>query len=245
MVVESDRLPDSLRRIAPLLDVAVADLEVRHGYFDLLRDMPVRSTGRAQSMWLNKAGAATYDRLHPIARAVAPDTRRVPERLALEWGSTVLDLGCGPANITVALARAVGERGLVIGLDVSEKMLARAVARTTEPNTGYVRADAERLPLRDESVDALSCSVVLQLVADVDAVLDHIDRVLRPGGRIALSATAAGYGLARQFTPYVGSFAGVHMFEPDELPAQLADRGFTGIRSRTTGLMQFVDARKR
>ncbi|WP_163513315.1 methyltransferase domain-containing protein [Fodinicola acaciae] len=235
----------ALHRIVPLLDVPEEELSVRDGYFDLLAGQPVRSTRRAQSMWLNDIGAGLYDMVHPVTRLIAPESRRVPERLALEWGSTVLDLGCGPANITVSLAHAVGERGLVVGLDVSEKMLARAVRRTAEPNVGYVRADAERLPLRDESVDALCSSVVLQLVENVDAVVDHIARVVRPGGRVALSATAAGYGLARRLTPHVGSFAGAHMFEPDELPSRLADRGFTGIRSRTHGMLQFVDARKR
>lgn len=235
----------ALRRIMPLLDLPADDLPVRHGYFDLIGEQPVQSTGRAQSMWLNEIGAGFYDLAHPIARAVAPENRRVPERLELEWGSTVLDLGCGPANITVRLAHAVGARGLVIGLDVSEKMLARALGRTSETNVGYVRADAEQLPLRDETVDALCSSVVLQLVENVDAVFDHIARVVRPGGRVALSATAAGYGLTRQLTPYVGSFAGVRMFEPDEMPSMLADRGFTAIRSRTRGVLQFVDAQKR
>jgi SAM-dependent methyltransferase len=236
---------DALRRIMPLLDVPEDDLHVRHGYFDLIGEQPVRSTGRAQSMWLNEIGAGFYDLVHPIARALAPENRRVPERLGLEWGSTVLDLGCGPANITVRLAHAVGERGLVIGLDVSEKMLERALGRTSETNVGYVRADAEQVPLRDETVDALCSSVVLQLVEKVDAVFDHIARVVRPGGRVALSATAAGYGLTRQITPYVGGFAGVRMFELDEMPSMLADRGFTAIRSRTHGVLQFVDAQKR
>ncbi|GAA1721567.1 methyltransferase domain-containing protein [Fodinicola feengrottensis] len=244
MAVEIDQMTGALRRIAPLLDVRSDELQIRQGYFDLLVDVPVTSTGRAQSLWLNQTGAAAYDLLHPIARAIAPDTRRVPERLDLEWGATVLDLGCGPANITVGLARAVGERGLVIGLDVSEKMLARAIARTSESNVGYVRADAERLPLRAETVDALCCSVVLQLVEDLDAVFDHIDRVLRPGGRVALAATAAGYGLSRQIAPYVGNFAGAHMFEPEEMPTLLADRGFTNIKTRTYAMLQFVDARK-
>ncbi|WP_279581053.1 methyltransferase domain-containing protein [Fodinicola feengrottensis] len=103
----------------------------------------------------------------------------------------------------------------------------------------------ERLPLRAETVDALCCSVVLQLVEDLDAVFDHIDRVLRPGGgRVALAATAAGYGLSRQIAPYVGNFAGAHMFEPEEMPTLLADRGFTNIKTRTYAMLQFVDARK-
>nr|WP_279581054.1 hypothetical protein [Fodinicola feengrottensis] len=64
----------ALRRIAPLLDVRSDELQIRQGYFDLLVDVPVTSTGRAQSLWLNQTGAAAYDLLHPIAR----DRARTP-----------------------------------------------------------------------------------------------------------------------------------------------------------------------
>lgn len=242
--MELSQAAPALQRILTLVD-AESQPRLRNGYLDFLPAASQTSHRRAQSLWHTRIGATTYDRiLHPIARVIAPYTRRVPDRLELGWGASVLDIGCGPGNLTVALAKAVGPDGLAIGLDISASMLDRAVKRSMPTNTGYLRADAERLPLREAVVDAASCALLLHLVDDVGSALDQVARVLRPGGRIALSVTTSGYGFSRSASRWLGSASGARMFEPDELPTLLAERGFVDIRSRTAGLLQSVDARR-
>ena len=71
-------------------------------------------------------------------------------------------------------------------------MLARAVRAEAGPQIGFLRADAQRLPLRDETVDAVVSIAVLQLVPDPAAALAEMARVLRPGGRLAVMVPTAG-----------------------------------------------------
>lgn len=244
LLVDLSQAAPAIRRILALADEAKQH-RLRNGYLDFLPEAFHTSRRRAQSLWHTRIGATTYDRiLHPLARVIAPYNRRVPDRLQLEWGASVLDVGCGPGNITVALAKAVGPNGLAIGLDISAPMLDRAVKRSTPTNTGYLRADAEGLPLRDAVVDAASCALLLHLVDDVDGTLIQVARVLRPGGRITLSVTTLGYGFSRRAGPWLGRAAGARMFEPEQLPTLLAEHGFVDIRSRTVGLLQSIDARK-
>jgi arsenite methyltransferase len=79
-----------------------------------------------------------------------------------------------------------------LGVDISEPMLARAVHAEAGPQIGFLRADAQRLPLRDETVDAVVSIAVLQLVPDPAAALAEMARVLRPGGRLAVMVPTAG-----------------------------------------------------
>ena len=90
-------------------------------------------------------------------------------QLPIDWlnipsGGVALDVGSGPGNVTAALARAAGPNGLAVGVDISEPMLARAVNAQAGPNVGFLRADAQQLPLRDETVDAAVSLAVLQLI---------------------------------------------------------------------------------
>ena len=107
-------------------------------------------------------------------------------------GGIALDVGCGPGSVTASLARAAGPDGLALGVDISEPMLARAVRAEAGPKIGFLRADAQRLPLRDETVDAVVSIAVLQLIPDPAAALAEMARVLRPGGRLAVMVPTAG-----------------------------------------------------
>ena len=82
--------------------------------------------------------------------------------------------------------------GSRLSVDISEPMLARAVRAEAGPQIGFLRADAQRLPLRDETVDAVVSIAVLQLVPDPAAALAEMARVLRPGGRLAVMVPTAG-----------------------------------------------------
>ena len=79
-----------------------------------------------------------------------------------------------------------------LGVDISEAMLARAVRAQTGPGIGFLRADAQRLPLRDHTVDAIVSIAVILLVPDPVTALSEMARVLRPGGRLAVMVPTAG-----------------------------------------------------
>jgi ubiquinone/menaquinone biosynthesis C-methylase UbiE len=104
-------------------------------------------------------------------------------------GGAVLDLGCGTGAFTRDLAAAVGPDGLVVGLDASPTMLARAAAETSPGNVAYMRADAGRLPFRPAAFDAVCCFAALHPFPDPSAALDEMARVLTSGGRLAVLAS--------------------------------------------------------
>ena len=115
--------------------------------------------------------------------------------LGLGPGDGVLDVACGPGNFSRDFARAVGEDGLVVGIDASRPMLERAVRETRDAgldNLCFVFADAAALPFRDASFDAVCCFAALNLFADPFRALDEMRRVLAPGGRIALFTSSHG-----------------------------------------------------
>jgi ubiquinone/menaquinone biosynthesis C-methylase UbiE len=160
----------------------------------------------------------------------------------------VLDVACGTGNFTRDFARTVGRDGLVVGIDVSETMLRRAVADTAAAGmadrAAYVRGDASELPFLDSSFDAVCCFAALNLFADPMRALDRMTAVLTPGGRIAIFTSARGRSAPlRTFESVVGRRSGMRLFERDELVAALEERGYAEIRQRITGLTQFVGGR--
>jgi demethylmenaquinone methyltransferase/2-methoxy-6-polyprenyl-1,4-benzoquinol methylase len=125
---------------------------------------------------------------------------------ALRPGMRVLDVATGTGKLALAAARGVGPTGEVIGLDASERMLARARRATAEaarPDAAaapirWLRADAMAMPLGDASFDAVTIGFGLRNMPDFDGALAEMARVLRPGGRLALLEIAEPRtGLAR------------------------------------------------
>jgi ubiquinone/menaquinone biosynthesis C-methylase UbiE len=105
----------------------------------------------------------------------------------IEPGSVVLDLGCGAGTDLLIAAQMAGADGRAIGVDMTPSMLESARASADEMGLDTVelhRSLIEMLPLEDASVDVVISNGVIDLVPDKDDVLDEIDRVLRPGGRL-------------------------------------------------------------
>ena len=129
----------------------------------------------------------------------------------------------------------------LMGVDISEPMLARAVRVEAGPQIGFLRADAQRLPLRDETVDAVVSIAVLQLVPDPAAALAEMARVLRPGGRLAVMVPTAGR-VARfwRMLPNIGAY----MFGEDELGDILEGHGFASVRTKNFGPIQWVRGKR-
>lgn len=108
----------------------------------------------------------------------------------VEPGEVVLDLGCGAGTDLLIAALMTGPDGRAIGVDMTATMLARVRESAAEMGLTNVELHEtliEHLPLDDASVDVVISNGVLDLVPDKDAVMDEIDRVLRPGGRLQLA----------------------------------------------------------
>ena len=248
------------RALALLAESADAEADASSGYLDLLGADPAaapESTGLTQSLMLTRAVPFVYERwwrpaLGRAAKGVlgprmADEHRIARLLLGLRPGDGVLDVACGPGNFTRDFARVAGPAGLVVGIDTSETMLARAVRDTPADQaerTAYVRGDAVRLPFRDASFDGVCCFAALHLFDDPMTALDHMTRVLTPGGRLAIftSCRAMG-GPLRGLDALAGAGSGMWVFEPDEITTALADRGLVDMHQRIAGFTQFVGAR--
>jgi arsenite methyltransferase len=108
----------------------------------------------------------------------------------LEPGERVLDLGSGAGTDSLIAAQMVGDRGSVIGIDMTPQMLEKARAAAVElgvPNVEFVESEAERLPFPAASFDVVISNGVVDLIPDKDAVFAELYRVLVPGGRIQVA----------------------------------------------------------
>jgi arsenite methyltransferase len=164
----------------------------------------------------------------------------VPTAVAdLHAGETVLDLGSGAGADVLISARRVGETGRAIGLDMTDEMLALARANAADAGVGnveFVKGYIEDIPLPDASVDVVVSNCVLNLSADKPRVLAQAARVLRPGGRLAVSDVIADPGMddatRADMAAWTGCIAGA-LTEP-EVRAGLHAAGFTDIEIRQT-----------
>jgi SAM-dependent methyltransferase len=260
---EQPALPEAMARALPLLEPALREgagfPDVRHGYLDLLggEDELPDAAGPAQRLMRSRALPLVYERWWrpawgrvlkgALAGGMRDEHRIARLLLGLTPGDGVLDVACGPGNFTREFAQIVGAGGLAVGIDASATMLARAVADTpgrADEVIAYVRGDAEALPFRDASFDAVCCFAALNLFADPDAALDHMTRVLTPGGRIAILTSCRLQSAAgRAVGDLAGARSGMRIFEPDEIVDGLKARGYAEVRQRISGLTQFVGGR--
>jgi SAM-dependent methyltransferase len=244
-------------RARALLTAELRAGEVRKsaGYIDLLPPEGLPSTGLTQNLMLTSVVPEIYERwwrpaLGRVAKGVLgpgmADEKRIARLLlGLVPGDGVLDIACGTGNFTRDFARTVGPTGLVVGLDVSTTMLSRAVDDTGGmEQVAYVRGDAQSLPFRDQSFDAVCCFAALHLFADPMKALDSIARVLTPGGRVAVFTSCRGRSAPmRTWESLMERQSGMRMFEREEVVDALERRGFGHIRQRIAGVTQFVGAR--
>ncbi|WP_417389091.1 arsenite efflux transporter metallochaperone ArsD [Gimesia sp.] len=155
-------------------------------------------------------------------------------------GEVVVDLGCGGGMDVFLAARKVGSSGRVIGIDMTAEMLERARAGQQKlglTNVEFQLSTIDRLPIPDNSVDCVISNCVINLVPDKLAVFREILRVLKPGGRVALSDIALKQPLPTEVKQsveaYVGCISGAILIE--EYHSALVQAGFTSIVVTDTG----------
>jgi SAM-dependent methyltransferase len=173
-----------------------------------------------------------------------------PTALAqLSPGETVLDLGSGGGIDVLLSARRVGPTGKAYGLDMTDEML--ALARDNQRKAGldnveFLKGEIEAIPLPDNSVDVIISNCVINLSGDKDRVLREAFRVLKPGGRFAVSDVVTRgeipEALRRDVLLWVGCLSGA--LDESDYVAKLAAAGFAQISIEPTRVYDIEDARE-
>src|SRR5260370_5655487 len=163
-----------------------------------------------------------------------------PTALAeLKPGETVLDLGSGGGIDVLLSARRVGPTGKAYGLDMTDEMLALArenQRKAKVENVEFLKGEIEHIPLPDDSVDVIISNCVINLSGDKDRVLGEAFRVLKPGGRFAVSDIVVRGempgDIRRRVELWAGCIAGA--LEESEYQSKLATAGFEQIKVKPT-----------
>jgi len=173
-----------------------------------------------------------------------------PTALAkLNAGETVLDLGSGGGIDVLLSARRVGPTGKAYGLDMTDEMLALANANKVKAgvtNVEFLKGEIEHIPLPDNSVDVIISNCVINLSADKDRVFAEAFRVLKPGGRFAVSDVVTRGDvpseIRKNVLAWVGCVAGA--LEQDEYRAKLRAAGFEQVDLEPTRVYRIEDAKE-
>ncbi|MDT3679702.1 MAG: arsenite methyltransferase [Burkholderiaceae bacterium] len=173
-----------------------------------------------------------------------------PTALAeLKPGEVVLDLGSGGGIDVLLSARRVGPTGKAYGLDMTDEMLALAnenKRKAGATNVEFLKGEIEDVPLPDASVDVIISNCVINLSADKDRVLREAFRVLKPGGRFAVSDVVTRGeirpDIRRSVLAWVGCVAGA--LDEDDYRRKLAAAGFDNVEIEPTRIYSAADARE-
>src|SRR5687768_4570516 len=172
-----------------------------------------------------------------------------PTALAeLKEGDVILDLGSGGGIDVLLSAKRVGPTGKAYGLDMTDEMLALAEENKRKSgltNVEFLRGEIESIPLPDNSVDVIISNCVINLSADKDRVLKEAFRVLKPGGRFAVSDVVTRGEMLPEIRErvllWVGCIAGA--LEENEYRAKLTAAGFENVDLEPTRIYRVEDAR--
>ena len=167
----------------------------------------------------------------------------------LRFGETVLDLGSGGGIDVLLSAKRVGPTGKAYGLDMTDEML--ALARENQKQAGvenveFLKGEIENIPLPDNSVDVIISNCVINLSGDKDRVLREAFRVLKPGGRFAVSDVvvrgSVPDAVRKSMLLWVGCIAGA--LEESEYMGKMTRAGFDAVSIEPTRVYNLEDARQ-
>jgi arsenite methyltransferase len=186
----------------------------------------------------------------PVEAVIASLGCGNPTALAeLKPGETVLDLGSGGGIDVLLSARRVGPTGKAYGLDMTDEMLALArenQQRSGVQNVEFLKGEIEHIPLPDNSVDVIISNCVINLSADKDRVLAEAFRVLKPGGRFAVSDVVVRGAdipdaVRKNMELWIGCVAGA--LEENDYRSKLHRAGFDAVDLEPTRIYRAADAR--
>lgn len=227
---------------------------VREKYGEIARSVGASSCcgsspcGCGDPITSNLYSSAETAGLPPEAVAVSLGCGNPTALVDLRPGETVLDLGSGGGIDVLLSAKRVGPSGRVYGLDMTDDML--ALARENQRKAGavnveFLKGTIEAIPLPDQSVDVIISNCVINLSVDKDAVLREAFRVLKPGGRFAVSDVVirgdVPPDVRRSLELWVGCVAGA--LRDEEYVSKLQASGFTEAAVEPWRIYQVEDAR--
>jgi len=235
----------------------LAALQVQNGRASCCGPAPSSCCGEAPSASGLSGDPITSNLYADHETALLPETAVLaslgcgnPTALAqLEEGQVVLDLGSGGGIDVLLSARRVGPTGKAYGLDMTDEMLALArenQAKAGATNVEFLKGTLEEIPLPDASVDVVISNCVINLAADKDRVLREAFRVLKPGGRFAVSDVVTKGEIPapvkKSVELWIGCIAGA--LDESEYVAKLTAAGFVDITIEPTRIYRVDDARE-
>lgn len=228
---------------------------IKNGYLDLLGGRFAADNIANLTNFLPGAGRL-YEplwRRRSLTRLTGerfPNQRELKVISELAWihrGGTFLDLGCSAGMYARNLARTLGNRGDIVGIDISPSMLKEAarLARKNDSTPSFARADAENLPFGDGAFTGVVCGGSLNEIGDPARALGEAHRVLASGGRIAIMGILAAQGQWAVRLQRFLSTGGIRFFKGDEIESLLKEAGFEPEPLRTHGPVFFAGATRR
>ena len=197
----------------------------------------------------NLYGASQTEQIPPEAVLASLGCGNPTALANLNPGEVVLDLGSGGGIDVLLSAKRVGPTGKAYGLDMTDEMLALANENQRKAgvdNVEFLKGEIEHIPLPDNSVDVIISNCVINLSADKDRVLREAFRVLKPGGRLAVSDVVTRGEILPEIRKsvllWVGCIAGA--LEENEYRSKLASAGFEQIGVEPTRIYHVEDARE-
>jgi arsenite methyltransferase len=225
-----------------------AALRVHHGGSSCCGASPVAGTG-CDPITSNLYDASQANQIPAEALLASLGCGNPTALASLRPGEVVLDLGSGGGIDVLLSAKRVGPAGKAYGLDMTDEMLALANENKRKAgvqNVEFLKGEIEHIPLPDNSVDVVISNCVINLSADKDLVLREAFRVLKPGGRFAVSDVVTRGPMLPEIRKnvllWVGCIAGA--LEESEYRGKLASAGFEQIDVEPTRIYRNEDARE-
>jgi demethylmenaquinone methyltransferase/2-methoxy-6-polyprenyl-1,4-benzoquinol methylase len=181
-----------------------------------------------------------WDDLATLARRMSAGLTH----MGLGPDETVLDIGCGTGNLTVALLAKMNPSGRVMAVDISPRMLDVARGKLRDPRVTWHLAEADSLPIPDATADRILCFSVWPHLHDQDAVLREFARVLRPGGRLHIWHLSSKEKINQIHTSSDGPIKHDVLVPASDTAASVGNAGFEVLETIDDGEQYLVTARK-
>lgn len=155
--------------------------------------------------------------------------KKLFKHISLAEGDAVLDVGCGTGRLVPLLRKAIGKKGLLVESDFSAEMLGIAKSKYFERNLFFIRSDAQRIPLKEDTFDAIICFALLPHLPDKKNALEEFHRILKPGKSIYIAHLMSREELNRFHSQVKGPIKKDFLPDEGEMEKLFSSTGFCEI----------------